>query len=140
VISPPIHWVQGALSPWVNWLGCEADHTPLSSAKVKNAWSYTNTLQYIFMVWCLIKQCHHTWLSKGTTLPAVYFNILIKTINLNYSALCDIFYYCLGSELCCNNAMFIFHCNTDPVVRNDLMLYLLLKSHSYCVKSHIHLH
>jgi len=25
-------------------LGCEADHSPPSSAEVKNAWSYTSTL------------------------------------------------------------------------------------------------
>jgi len=50
---------------WVKWLGLEADHSSLSSAKVKSAWSYT-------LVWCLIKHrmssWHGTWLSKGTTL------------------------------------------------------------------------
>jgi hypothetical protein len=35
--------------------GREADHSPPSSAVVKNAWSYTSTPQYIFMVWCLVK-------------------------------------------------------------------------------------
>jgi hypothetical protein len=34
--------------------GHEADHSPLSSVKVKNACSYTSTLLYIF-VGCLIK-------------------------------------------------------------------------------------
>jgi len=34
---PPIQWVPGALSLVVKQLGCEADHTPPSSAKVKNA-------------------------------------------------------------------------------------------------------
>jgi len=29
--------------------GHEADHSPPSSAKVKNAWNYTSTPQYIFM-------------------------------------------------------------------------------------------
>jgi len=30
----------------------EADHSPPSSAEVKNAWSYTSTPQYVFMVLC----------------------------------------------------------------------------------------
>jgi hypothetical protein len=33
----------------------EADHSSPSSAEVKNAWSYTSTLSYIFMAWCLVK-------------------------------------------------------------------------------------
>jgi hypothetical protein len=33
----------------------EADHSPPSSAKVKNAWSYTSTPQYVLMAWCLVK-------------------------------------------------------------------------------------
>jgi hypothetical protein len=40
--------------------GREADHSPPSSAEVKNAWSYTSILQYAFMAWCL---------GTGTTLP-----------------------------------------------------------------------
>jgi hypothetical protein len=41
--QPPIQWVTGALSVWVNWPGHEADHSPSSSAEVKNAWSYIST-------------------------------------------------------------------------------------------------
>jgi hypothetical protein len=33
----------------------EADHSPPSSAEVKNAWSYTSIPQYVFMAWCLVK-------------------------------------------------------------------------------------
>jgi hypothetical protein len=40
--------------PGIKQLGHE-DHSPLSSAKVKNAWSYTSTPQYVFMAWCLVK-------------------------------------------------------------------------------------
>jgi hypothetical protein len=40
---PPIHWVPGAISLGVNRLGLEADHSPLSSSKLKNAWSHTPT-------------------------------------------------------------------------------------------------
>jgi len=39
--QPPIQWVPGALSLGIKQLGHEANHSPLSSAKVKNAWSYT---------------------------------------------------------------------------------------------------
>jgi hypothetical protein len=46
----------GALSLGVKRLGREADHSPPSSAEVKNAWSYTSTPQYVFMAWCLVKQ------------------------------------------------------------------------------------
>jgi hypothetical protein len=35
--------------------GREADHSHPTSAEVKNAWSYTSTLQYAFMVWSSVK-------------------------------------------------------------------------------------
>jgi len=38
----PILWVTGVLSPAVKQPWREADHSPPSSAKVKNAWSYTS--------------------------------------------------------------------------------------------------
>jgi hypothetical protein len=41
--QPPIQWVQGVLSLGLKWPGCEADHSPPSSDKVKNAWSNTST-------------------------------------------------------------------------------------------------
>jgi hypothetical protein len=31
------------------------NHSPPSSAVVKNAWSYTSTSPYVFMVWYLVK-------------------------------------------------------------------------------------
>jgi len=57
--QPPIQWVPGALSPGVKQLKHEAEHLPISSAEVKNAWSYTSTPPYTFMTWCLIKQGIH---------------------------------------------------------------------------------
>jgi hypothetical protein len=48
----PIQWVPRALSLEVKRPGCEADHSPLSSAEVKNAWSYNPLPQYAFMAWC----------------------------------------------------------------------------------------
>jgi hypothetical protein len=53
--QPPIQWLPGALSLGVKRPGRETDHSPPSSAEIKNAWSYTSTLQYAFMTWCLVK-------------------------------------------------------------------------------------
>jgi hypothetical protein len=54
-IQPPIQWVPGGLSLGVKRPGREADHSPPSSAEVKNAWSYNSTPQYVFMAWCSVK-------------------------------------------------------------------------------------
>jgi hypothetical protein len=45
----------GGSFPGVKWPGCEADHSHISSAKVKNAWSYNSSSPYVFMAWCLVK-------------------------------------------------------------------------------------
>jgi hypothetical protein len=47
--QPPVQWVPGALLLGTKWPRREADHSPPSSAEVKNAWSYTSTPQYAFM-------------------------------------------------------------------------------------------
>jgi hypothetical protein len=52
--QPPIQWVLGALFLVVKRPGREADHSPPSSAEVRNAWSYTSTPQYVFKAWCLV--------------------------------------------------------------------------------------
>jgi hypothetical protein len=46
--QPPIQWVPGTLSLEAKQPGREADHSPPSSAEVKNAWSYTSTLPISF--------------------------------------------------------------------------------------------
>jgi hypothetical protein len=53
--QPHIQWVPVALFLWIKRPGREADHSPSSSAEVENAWSYTSTHPYVFMVWCLVK-------------------------------------------------------------------------------------
>jgi hypothetical protein len=40
--QPPMKWVPGALSMGVKWPEREADHSPPSSAEVRNEWSYTS--------------------------------------------------------------------------------------------------
>jgi hypothetical protein len=47
---------RGALTPGIKQKGREADHSPASSDKVKNAWSYTSTPPNVYIAWCLIKQ------------------------------------------------------------------------------------
>jgi hypothetical protein len=52
-------------------IGREVDHSPPFNTEVKNAWSYTFTPLYIFMVSCLIKlmdnfafilaRCNYPW-------------------------------------------------------------------------------
>jgi len=41
--KPPIQWIPEALTPRTKRPGREADHSPPSRVKVKNAWSYTST-------------------------------------------------------------------------------------------------
>jgi hypothetical protein len=72
--QPPIQWVPGVLSLGVKWLGCEADHSPPSSAEINNAWSNTSTPQYTFIAWCSVKK------STGTTLPLPRSRVLEKLI------------------------------------------------------------
>jgi hypothetical protein len=43
-------------SPGVKRPESEADHSPPSAAEVQNLWSYLNSFQYAFMVWCLVKR------------------------------------------------------------------------------------
>jgi len=50
--QPPIQWVPGVPTLGVKRPGREVDHSPPSSAEVKNEWSYTSTPQYAFMTWC----------------------------------------------------------------------------------------
>jgi len=53
VSYPPVQWVLGIPTLQAKWLGCEADPSPPSSSKVKNAWSYTSTFLYVFTFsWC----------------------------------------------------------------------------------------
>jgi hypothetical protein len=47
--QPPTLWVPGALSLGVKRPGRQTDHSPSSSAEIKNVWSYTSTPQYVFM-------------------------------------------------------------------------------------------
>jgi hypothetical protein len=56
----------GVLSLGAKRPGREADHSPQSSAEVKNAWSYNATPQYVFMAWCLVKRRDFTFTFHST--------------------------------------------------------------------------
>jgi hypothetical protein len=71
--QPPIQWVPGALSLGVKRPGHEADHSPPSSAEVKDEWSCTSTLLYVFMAWCLIKHRDNFTL--------IFFNWLLQSLS-----------------------------------------------------------
>jgi hypothetical protein len=43
---PPMQWVPGGLFPGVKWPGCESEHSPPSSAEVKNGGT-TPTIPHI---------------------------------------------------------------------------------------------
>jgi hypothetical protein len=52
----PRQGLSGALSLGVKRQGCGADHSPPSSAGIKNVLTYTSTPPCASMGWCLIKQ------------------------------------------------------------------------------------
>jgi len=47
--QPRIKWIPRTLPPRVRRSGHEVDHSPPSSAEVKNEWSYTSTAAYVFV-------------------------------------------------------------------------------------------
>jgi len=56
-------------------------NSPPSSEEVKGAWSYTSTLQYIFMAWYLIKHRHNFTLTFTLNSPFItlkYFALEIQ--------------------------------------------------------------
>jgi hypothetical protein len=52
--QPPIQWLPGSLFLGVKRPGREADHSPPSSAEVKEWVKLTSTLRYTFMMWCSV--------------------------------------------------------------------------------------
>jgi hypothetical protein len=64
--QPPNQWVTGALSLGVKQRGREADHSPPSSAEVRNAWSYTSTPPK------RLDGVMHSWKKESTVTPLPY--------------------------------------------------------------------
>jgi hypothetical protein len=69
----PIHY-SIKWAPGVNWPNREADHSPPSSAEVKNAWSYTSAPPYVFMAQCLVEH------RDNFTFILSYFNNFVLTL------------------------------------------------------------
>jgi hypothetical protein len=94
--KPPIQWITGSFSLGVKRPGREADHSPPSSAEVKNVWSYTNTPQYAFMAWCSVKAQGLVYLYQDTYIEPIsaefsYFQnsrLLNSYSHANMSAMC----------------------------------------------------
>jgi hypothetical protein len=91
--QPPIQSIPGALSLGVKRPGREAYHSLLSSAEVKNVWSYTSTLQYVFMAWCLVKHrdnftclpfIHYIWYDVAVTFTASEIHWKFKSVTDGY--------------------------------------------------------
>jgi hypothetical protein len=61
-----------AFSLGVKRPGRESDHSPPSSAEVKNAWSYISTPQYAFMAWCSVKKHRDNFTLPYRFHPASY--------------------------------------------------------------------
>jgi hypothetical protein len=89
--------------------GGEADHSPPSSAEVKNAWSYTSTPQYVFMAWCLVKHrdnftftflVHHKHMNNLYVINITHITIrkfYVAYDNINIAGICTSGNY---SEIC----------------------------------------
>jgi hypothetical protein len=72
-----MHWVLGALSPGVKWPGYETGHSPPFSVELKNLWSYTFTLPYVFMARCLMKHRNFTFTFNSAS---NYLNLVILQV------------------------------------------------------------
>jgi len=74
--QPPIQWVPEAFSPTgVKQLGHEAEHSPLSSVKVKNE-LIPPIPRSVFMGWCLVKHKHG--MLQGQIYFYLYCQILVE--------------------------------------------------------------
>jgi hypothetical protein len=75
----PVFYIIGyvSLSPGSKAQEREADHSLHSSTEVKNAWSYTETPPYIFMIWRLFM--HHDRITL--IIIIIIINLMIITIH-----------------------------------------------------------
>jgi hypothetical protein len=77
--QPPVQCVLGALSLGIKQPGHEADHTPPSTADIKNGGANLHS-PYIFMAWCLIKQKYNLMLQ--ILLLMIYLHSYMRPIQL----------------------------------------------------------
>jgi hypothetical protein len=90
---------QNALSP-----GREADFSPVSSAKVQNAQSFT--LPYVFVAWCLIKHSSEFSLAKhiGKIKDTIQVRFCGTCINVYDAKINSFLGHFIGIWILCNSA------------------------------------
>jgi hypothetical protein len=78
---------RGLFPGGVKRTGREADHSPPSTAEIKNAWSYTSTRPYL-MAWSLVKQRDRFTLK----LPSLFLSVLC--IHISWTEASGLFRFC----------------------------------------------
>jgi hypothetical protein len=91
--QPPIQLVPGALSLGVKRPGREADHSPPSSAEVKECMELYLHSPYVFMAWCLVKHTDNFTF----TLPT---NVHVEVLWVVASCIVMAGYQCFGGPCC----------------------------------------
>jgi hypothetical protein len=78
--QPPIEWVPGAHSLGVKRPGHEADHSPPSSAEVKERVEPSSTSRYSFVAWCSVKKRHRNNFTFTFYLSVANFNLRLTFV------------------------------------------------------------
>jgi hypothetical protein len=76
-VTCPVGTGEGGVSPKLKRPGYEADYIPACSAEIRNDWSYTSTLPYIFMEWFLVKHRYNFTLGFRLNVILLYPSIFI---------------------------------------------------------------
>jgi hypothetical protein len=84
VIQPAIQWVSRVLPERGKIMGCESDHSPISSAEVKNEWSLTCTPTYTFITWTVANLPVRFIFTVLLTQLAVVYSVLLVSCLAQY--------------------------------------------------------
>jgi hypothetical protein len=94
--QPPIQWVPGALPLGVKRPGREVDHSPPSSAEVKNEWSYTSITPYASMAWWSVKAHGQLYLYITVTTTQQHIKEYSLQHDMNTRHFCCAIFYTLS--------------------------------------------
>jgi hypothetical protein len=104
--QPLVQLIPAALSRGVKRPGREADHSPLYTVEVKNAYSCTYTPTYVFVVWCLTKYKETPLILQGKTAPRCVHRLIsirstvnVQTALILYLVLWIILYFYRSAKL-----------------------------------------
>jgi hypothetical protein len=127
--QPHIQWVPGALALGVKRPGNEADHSPPSSAEVKNEWSCTSTPQYVFMAWCLVKNRDFTFFIITNRYIYLYYTFIFLSLPFIYTSQITVslisVFKLMGSSFLNSLLMDGFQDGTHPFHKIRIQCYLL---------------